>query len=369
MTATRSALFSSSRADDASGRDVPVGDRRIIGADALNRCGPVLIAVLNLALLANEIADLRNGGIFAADRLRVIDRQRTGAAKAGANAAGGDGARQDHDDIGAEALDLLSHRLVGAVADRDHHDERGDADENAQHGQRRAHLVASDRLRRGGEDHQAEGPDPAGDDLSRPRLGPTRAFGSPARRRRVSTRLRSSETISPSRMVTTRSAKAAMSDSWVTTTMVTPCVAIERDQRLHDLMRCPRIEIAGRLVGKQQARRIDQGAGNGDTLLLAAGKLARRVALALAEAEKLQRCARALLTRRAVDRAGRGVIERQGDILDSAGARQEIEALEDEAETFAADAREFGLTQAGDIDAFERSNGRWLAGRGSRESP
>ena len=63
-------------------------------------------------------------------------------------------------------------------------------------------------------------------------------------------------------------------------------LAVERTQRLHDFMRCARVEIAGRLVGKQQARRIDQGAGDRDALLLAAGELPRRVALAVAEAEQ-----------------------------------------------------------------------------------
>jgi hypothetical protein len=39
-------------------------------------------------------------------------------------------------------------------------------------------------------------------------------------------------------------------------------------------VRGSRIEIAGRLVGEKQARPVDQRSGDGDALLLAAGKLA-----------------------------------------------------------------------------------------------
>ena len=80
-----------------------------------------------------------------------------------------------------------------------------------------------------------------------------------------------------------------MSASWVTTMIVTPCSRLSELQRLHDLVRRARVEIAGRLVGEQQARLIDQRARDRDPLLLTARELARRVALAIAEAEQLQR--------------------------------------------------------------------------------
>ena len=52
-------------------------------------------------------------------------------------------------------------------------------------------------------------------------------------------------------------------------------LAIELHQRFHDLMRGARIEIAGRLVRQQQARIVDQRAGDRDALLLPAGQLRR----------------------------------------------------------------------------------------------
>ena len=53
-----------------------------------------------------------------------------------------------------------------------------------------------------------------------------------------------------------------------------------------------RIEIAGRLVGQQQPRRVGDRAGDGDALLLAAGQFAGTMFEALAEAQKSQQLAR-----------------------------------------------------------------------------
>ena len=159
--------------------------------------------------LADEVTDLRDRGILAADRARVRDRQRRGAAEAGADAARGQRAGQNHDDVGAEALDLLAHRLARAVAHGDHDDERGDADKHPEHGERRTHLVASDRLRRGGEDHEREGDEAAGRKHRRRRgsggwKNAKRSAAAAACAAGLLTR--SSATILPSRMVTMRSA-------------------------------------------------------------------------------------------------------------------------------------------------------------------
>ena len=137
-------------------------------------------------------------------------------------------------------------------------------------------------------------------------------------------------------------------------------LAIELRQRLHDLVRGTRVEIAGRLVGKEQARRIDQGPRDRDPLLLAAGKLAR----ACFPRDRRARggptppapgrnapCARTFpLPNRAAARPR----------FPRARARQQVEALEDKAEPLAADAGELGLRQARDIDAVEQiAAGRW----------
>ena len=138
--------------------DFPVGHRRIVGADALDAGGPVLIAVLHLAGLADEVADATGRGALAPDGLRVGGGERRGAAESAAHAARGLCARQHHDEIGAEAFDLLAHGVVGALADGDHGNQGRHADEDAEHGQGRPHHVAPDCLQRGGHNHHGEGP-------------------------------------------------------------------------------------------------------------------------------------------------------------------------------------------------------------------
>ena len=129
--------------------------------------------------------------------------------------------------------------------------------------------------------------------------------------------------------------------------------AVERDERVHDLVRRPRVEVSGRLVGEKDGRRIDQRARNGDALLLSAGKLSRCVVLALRQSDDTQRFACALGTLRA-GRRRRRIDQRQFDILDGAGPSKQIVALKDKAEFSAADAGQCGLRQSGDVDALEQ---------------
>src|ERR1035441_6012428 len=67
--------------------------------------------------------------------------------------------------------------------------------------------------------------------------------------------------------------------------------AIERPDRPQNLLGRLRVEVARRLVGEQDRRVVDQGAGHRHALLLAAGKLVGMVARALGEAEQGQRFA------------------------------------------------------------------------------
>ena len=55
-----------------------------------------------------------------------------------------------------------------------------------------------------------------------------------------------------------------------------------------DLVAGPRIEVAGRFVGQQQCGAIDQGPGDGDPLLLAAGHLRRLVVHAIGQPDLLE---------------------------------------------------------------------------------
>ena len=144
-----------------------------------------------------------------------------------------------------------------------------------------------------------------------------------------------------------------MSASCVTTTMVTPCSRLSDDKRVHNLMRGARIEIAGWLVSKQNARRVDQRAGDSDALLLAAGELAGRIVLAFTEIRAGQGRPRALAADAIARDESLRVEQRQCDVLDGAGACQQVESLKHKTEPFAAEPRELGLAKPRDIDAVK----------------
>ena len=63
-----------------------------------------------------------------------------------------------------------------------------------------------------------------------------------------------------------------MSCSWVTSTIVWP-VAVQRLEQPHDLLAGGAVEVAGRLVGQENARLVHQRPGDGHALPLAAGEL------------------------------------------------------------------------------------------------
>jgi hypothetical protein len=95
---------------------------------------------------------------------------------------------------------------------------------------------------------------------------------------------------------------------------------------------------------------VHQRAGNGDTLLLAAGELTRDMVLAAAEPDRSERRAgtRVLLGERQI-----AVVERQLDVLQRRRTRQQIEVLEDEAEAPVAQRGARVGGQVSDVDAAE----------------
>ena len=100
-----------------------------------------------------------------------------------------------------------------------------------------------------------------------------------------------SETTWPSRMTSTREAKAAMSGSWVTSTMVMPA----RDSRWNSAMISTLVRVSRLPVGSSARRMrgpVDQRAGDGHPLLLAARQLAGLVVQPLAQAHAGQRLGR-----------------------------------------------------------------------------
>src|SRR5208282_1394156 len=104
------------------------------------------------AKLRAEITDGRGDGFDVrqlADSQRIVVRQLFASAHLFGRTA--EGKRFDvegKNNVRADAGDNVLHVVVQSAADRRHADDHGNADHNAQHSQRRAQLVAADRVRR-----------------------------------------------------------------------------------------------------------------------------------------------------------------------------------------------------------------------------
>ena len=158
-----------------------------------------------------------------------------------------------------------------------------------------------------------------------------------------------SDSTEPSRMWITRCAYSAISGSWVTRTMVLPS-AWSVIEESHDFDAGLGIEVAGGLVGQDDGGAVDQGAGDGHALALAAGELIGLVIHALAQADVGQRFLGA------VDALGGGgavVDQRQLHVVQRGGAGQQIEGLKDEADLLVADAGQFVVVELADQLAVE----------------
>ncbi len=160
----------------------------------------------------------------------------------------------------------------------------------------------------------------------------------------------SSRTMRPSMNCTLRLAKRAISGSCVTSMMVMPDSRLKADKsamisRERWLSRLPVGSSAKSSKGSAAMR-----AGDRDPLLLAAGKLGRRVAFAPFETHALERERGPRAALRGLEAA---IDERQLHVLERRRAPQKIEALEHEAQIVAAQKAALVARQAAHIDALE----------------
>ena len=102
------------------------------------------------------------------------------------------------------------------------------------------------------------------------------------------------------------------------------------------------VQRAGRLVGEDHRGPRDQGAGDGDALLLAAGQFARAALVLAAEADAVEDLADG-----GPVRAAPVELLRQRDVLPDRQRGQQVERLEDEADPLPAQLGELPLVQAG----------------------
>src|SRR6266540_2911233 len=122
-------------------------------------------------------------------------------------------------------------------------------------------------------------------------------------------------------------------------------------QRLQDLVAGARVEVAGRLVGQQHRRLGRQRPGDRHPLLLAAGELRGPVQQALGEAHGLQGLGGAPAP---LGPAEPAVDQREADVAERRGPRQELEVLEDEADHLVAEPGQLVVGQPGDVAPLER---------------
>ena len=100
-------------------------------------------------------------------------------------------------------------------------------------------------------------------------------------------------------------------------------------QKLDEIRRGLRVEIARGLVAQEQRGVVGERAGDGDALLLAPGKLRRTVPAAGQQADPVEQALRAL---RPVARGQPREDEGQFDVPLGGGAGEELERLEDESD-------------------------------------
>ena len=128
-----------------------------------------------------------------------------------------------------------------------------------------------------------------------------------------------------------------------------PWSRVEGAQQFHDLVAALGVEVAGGLVGQQHGGLGDDGPGDGHALLLAAGELGRACG---APSRRGPPAARRPARGRVRARLRLAAIEqRQLDVLQRRGARQQVEALEHEAQVAAAQQRALVARQRLDTGA------------------
>ena len=123
-------------------------------------------------------------------------------------------------------------------------------------------------------------------------------------------------------------------------------VVAELKQELVKLLGTGAVEVAAGLVGEDDGGVVDEGAGDGDALLLAPAHLVGLVVLPVGQAEvfqELQGAAVRLVAGRFLD------VGRQADVLQRRELGQEVVELEDEADGLVAEGRQFLFVEAEDV--------------------
>ena len=169
----------------------------------------------------------------------------------------------------------------------------------------------------------------------------------------------------PSRRKTWRWACAPIAASCVTITTVLPSTCTERSSaRISPPVCESRLPVGS--SASSEAGAVHERARDRDALALASRDLRRQVARACAEADPRERRERALAPLAPGDAAIR---ERQLDVLDHREPRQQVEALEHEADLARRAAGRGRRRRSRRRRARSSGSARWSDARGSRGSP
>ena len=117
---------------------------------------------------------------------------------------------------------------------------------------------------------------------------------------------------------------------------------------LHDEVLIDLVEVARRLVRKDEHGVVDQGTRNANALLLAARKLARQMVGAVGKPHAVERFERFLLVGDAV------IVLRRHDVFDRRQVRDHVKLLEDDADLVTAQERQLVVGDFRDVDAVQK---------------
>jgi len=126
-----------------------------------------------------------------------------------------------------------------------------------------------------------------------------------------------------------------------------------REQQIDNRLAGGVIEIAGRLVGRQQFRLGNDGAGQGNALLFAAGQLGRVMTKPMAGADRIE----------TGDGARLGIVaaaqfQGNSDVFQRRHGRHQMERLEDDTEMVAAKARQGIFVEGAEVGAGDSDPAR-----------
>src|SRR3989344_470331 len=133
--------------NERSSVDLHIPHGRICGRDAHDRCVGVLATARHLVSSGNFRRDRFCEGYFFSYGIGVFLRERAGGTAAGTHLKARSALRAGpHDEkVGADGLDARLDRVLRSLPDRDHADDRTDADDDAQNRQSRPDFVSRKR--------------------------------------------------------------------------------------------------------------------------------------------------------------------------------------------------------------------------------